>query len=266
MNPPTLDAALGSLPRAASLPIALPPVHLSIARWFETVVGDGEIKPRLCGVFNRDLIYLFYGGVFYRTTDNPTRNASELPVAFLFSPSVLLRCDWYYPFDTGAMAQGRYGDWAAQFTDFKEELRVASDGSYTVASRLVSHLYGTNEKYLVGEVDPELQTKPEPLPKLYNFLCDDLSDEGVDSRQCRIECISSQPLVLSRELLWVGYPDTLSHIFARVYEHTKPFVPESYQYMAHKIAKPSEVAAKLELKAEEVVKRYISLPPAGARV
>jgi hypothetical protein len=258
-----LDSALKSLPMPSKLPMAMPPAHLSIARWFEAIVNNGELEPRTCKVFGKDILYLFYGGVFYRTKDNPTRNASELPIAFLFQPSVLNDFDCYYPLDTGAMATGLYGDWKNRFDPFEERLRI-NGGDYSIPSQIVHHIYGSNENYLIGELDSSLSTKLEPFPQLGAFLSDDLSSRGVDSRQNRIECHKFRPLALGRDLLWVGFPESHADIFARLYERTKPLVPECFPYASHKIIRPNEVAAMLEFKAREVINRYVSLPKGRA--
>lgn len=260
---PHFEAALKSLPKPTSLPMTLPTTHLSIARWFSTIVDEGELQPKACKVFNKNLLYFFYGGVFYRQSEKSTRNATELPVAFLFEPAILEGFDCYYPFDTGAMNAGLFGDWRERFEPFKERFKVSGSGDYPITSLMVHHLYGNNENYLSGKVDPSLSGKSDPLPELHEFLSADLTSYGVDGRQLKIECHTGKSLQLNRELIWVGYPASMSDIFARIYEKTKPYSPEAYPYTDHVLFVPNEVAAQLQLKAEEVIRRrYISLPGA----
>jgi hypothetical protein len=126
---------------------------------------------------------------------------------------------------------------------------------------MVHHLYGNNEDYLTGNVAPSLSKKPEPLPQLHEFLSADLTSTGVDDRQLKFECQISTSLPLNQELIWVGYPSSMSDIFARIYEKTKPRVPEPFPYPDHKVFRPNEITAQLQLKAEEVIRRrFISLP------
>jgi len=258
---PHFEETLRSLPAPSELPITLPTTHLTVARWFSTVVDNGELQPKACKVFKRNLLYFFYGGVFYRTSEMPTRNAAEFPIAFLFEPAILKDFDCYYPFDTGAMAAGLFGDWSNRFNPFEERFKVSGRGDYSTPSLMVHHLYGNNENYLTGDVNHSLSEKPEPLPQLGEFLSADVTSSGADGRQLKIECLIAQSLPLNQDLIWVGYPSSMSDIFARIYEKTKPSVPEPFPYPDHKVFRPNEVAAQLQLKAEEVIqRRFISLP------
>jgi hypothetical protein len=215
----------------------------------------------LCSVFQEDVLYLFYGGVFYRTEQNPTRNVSELPIAFLFDPSVLSDVTRYYPFDTGAMAAGRFGDWGTRFNSFKETFRVSGGRDHHIPCRMVHHIFGDNKQYLVGHVNPDCKNKPDPLPQLFDFMSSDLSLHHVDHRQCMIECQVTRPITLERHLLWVAFPESMTDIFAQLYQLTEPYMPDYYPYASHVIFNPSEIAAQLQLRAAEVVKRYERLPP-----
>lgn len=242
-------------------PMALPPSHVSIARWFTDIVDQGELAPRMCSVFNQALIYFFYGGVFYRTGDKPTRNAAELPIAFLFDPGVLKSFFRYYPFDTGALASGRYGPAGEHLKPFEETYAVAGEHDPSMPSKMVYFLYQTNQRYLQGNVNDDLAKMPNPLPQVCAFLKDDLSKHGVDQRQALIECHSKEPISL-KGLLWVGFPETMTDVFGQISHLTRPSMPDYYKYDSHVIFNPAEIAAKLEMKAAEVVKRFVSLPKA----
>jgi hypothetical protein len=246
--------------------MALPPSHLSVARWFDAIIGQGELRPRMCPVFNETLIYLFYGGVFYRTGNKPTRNAAELPIAFLFDPRVLKCFFRYYPFDTGALATGRYGEVGNRLLPFEERYAINGDDEGSVPTKMVYFLYQTNERYLKGYVNDDLAKMPNPLPELCAFLKEDLSDYQVDQRQTVIECHLKQSMPLNQGLLWIGFPETMTDVFSRLYDLTKPSMPDYFRYESHLIFNPAEIAAKLEMEAAKVVKRFQSLPMAtGAR-
>jgi hypothetical protein len=244
----------------------LPISHLSTAKWFESVVKLGELKPRMCDVFAEEIVYLFYGGVFYRTSDNPTKDATQLPIAFLFHPSVLASIARYYPFDTGALAAGRYGKWSELLKPvFKDRFRVNGNVEYSVPGKIVHHVYGSNKRYVVGDVYRACGKKPEPLPQLCEFYNDDLTPLGVDHRQSIIECQSLNSVSLKRGLLWVGYPERNTKkyrpLFEKIREWTYPDIPTFYAYSSHKIYKPSEIAARLhDAAVDQVIKRFMSLP------
>lgn len=256
-----LDETLRSLPVPTSLPQALPLVHVSIARWFKSIVAAGELRPTLCSVFGEELLYLFYGGVFYRPSNKPTRNASEMPLGFVFSPSLLMTILRLYPFDTGGIASGRFGKWSSLLKPTKEKFMIAGDGHYNIASKIVHHIFGSNDSYLHGQPDSGCKGKPDPIPELYDFYSDDLTPLGVDHRQCIIECQSQTSIPIGRELLWVGFPELMTSDFARLCAWLAPYIPQFYAYPSHVVKTPSEIAAQLETIAyEEVVKRFVKLP------
>jgi len=87
-----------------SLPPALPLAHLTIARWLSAILKLGAIAPRPCKVLGKDLLYLSYGGLFYRPDNIRTQQATELPVGLVFSPVALAGITSLFPFDSGAMA------------------------------------------------------------------------------------------------------------------------------------------------------------------
>ena len=62
----TLNEAVRIESQGQTLPAALPAVHLTIARWFEGIVKDCVLVPRMCKVFQEEVLYFFYGGVFFR--------------------------------------------------------------------------------------------------------------------------------------------------------------------------------------------------------
>lgn len=260
----TLAQTLDALSSPVDLPQLLPPVHMSIAKWFPSIAGKGRLEPRKCSIFNKELLYLFYGGIFHRPTNKPTRSAVELPVAFVFDPRVLFSIFRYYPFDTGALASERFGEeWSDKLTPFKRQFGVLSKGDPTVPSKMVYHLYGNNEKYLAGRVDRKCESKPDPLPLLYQFFRSDLSSKGVDHRQCVIECQTTAPIVFEKWLLWVAFPDIMTNVFAKLLAWMKPSIPQSYEYRCHVIRNPAEVAAHLQYVARQQVIDQFVTPPRG---
>src|SRR5688572_1187632 len=134
------------------LPLPLPPMHLSIARHFEKIADDGALTPTPCKVFKQDILYFYYGGLFYRPSNQPTKDEFQLPIAFVFEPEILARVKCFYPFDTGALANGKYGgDWGEKLTRQQDRFRLEASckGDLLVRS-LVYHMYGTNVSYLRG--------------------------------------------------------------------------------------------------------------------
>jgi hypothetical protein len=257
----SLEKALDRLNSPDDAPWPLPLAHLSIARWFDSIAVEGSLLPRRCKVFNEELLYLSYGGVFYRPKHLQTEKATELPLAFLFDPSLLDSVAASYPFDTGAMAEGKFGpEWSARFPSFRTDFRVKPKRKSSRVSDLVFHLFGTNKSYLRGEPSASCETKPDPLPLLYRFLSADLFSVGVDHRQRTIECMSSTHVPLNRSLIWIGFPDILGADLIKIYRLTKPWLPEFFAYPYHRNFDPKEIAAKLEHEAGKLIERFAALP------
>ena len=258
----TLNEALNSLGMPASLPHALPVGHLTEARQLDSIATQKQLTPWPCKVFDKEsLVYLFYGGLFYRRSAVPTSNATILPVGFVFQPHVLELVDRYYPFDTGAAQSKLYGpDWHVKLNPFKEVCRVDGDGSYQTPANLVYRLFGTNDAYFHRDPLPADVTLPEPLPTLLEFLADELNHtaKGVDQRFRRFEGHVKVPIPLDEKLIWIGYPEGFENQFSQVCECMQPALPLSYCYPSHPAPVPSEMAAVLQQMAyEAVIKTYV---------
>jgi hypothetical protein len=254
--PPTLDDALRSVKFAVQLPWTLPASHLADARDFGAIVSAGALSPRRCEVFEENLVYLFYGGVFYRRSCMPTKAATSFPVAFLFNPIVLGSVERFYPFDTGGMERGLFGPWRKRFEPCRERCRV-SGGDFKTPARVVYCYFRTNEDYLFGKPHPDCCTYPDPLPDLYEFFSDDLSVYGADERCRMIEGHSTVPLSL-KDVIWVGFPEGYDQDFLALCEQLQPVVPQYFRYRSFPFPRPIELAAVLKDRAHrEVVERYV---------
>jgi hypothetical protein len=255
--PASLESTLLALPSPPALPVPLPIVHVSVARWFSSIVHEGKLEPRMCSVFGESLLYLFYGGAFYRPPEGLTKNASELPIAFLFEPSVLTTISRFYPFDTGALASGRLGALGDRLKPFLGEFRVSGTDVQT-PSRLVHHLFGSNEKYVDGSLDPNCQTKPSPLPELYELMSQDLTSSGTDHRQSCIECQTSNPIDLGQHLMWLAFPESEWITLTELYRtKTYPRIPHYYSYRSHVIKNPREITYDVHQKVLEFIQPYL---------
>jgi len=255
--PTNLNNSLDNLSDIVDLPLTLPLTHLSIARWFKSIVADGELRPRLCSVFNENLTYLFYGGVFYRPSNILTRNAMECPVAFVFTPLLLEKIFRLFPFDTGALQKGLFGNWSKHLLPY-EKFEIRGSGDYKIASKLVHYIFGENELYLKGYPRTECKNHPDPFPLLFDFYSEDLTASGVDQRQCTIECQGNTEIPFKGNLLWIGFPESMTDDFAKLQRLMEPEIPLFYPYSSHAVFNPIEIAAKLEEVARiQVIERFL---------
>jgi hypothetical protein len=265
LNPPSLEQTILKLEAPPPSFMALPPTHLTRSEWFGVIVQKGQLEPHNCKFFNEKLLYFFYGGVFFRPASRFTPDELQFPIAFVFEPSVLTSFSRYYPFDTGAMFKGYFKNWAAKMAPFQENFKLEGK-DYTAPSRLVYHLFGSNEEYLRGRPRAELQQQPAPLPLLWEFFRDNLPNPNTDHRQVTIECQTGAAIPLDRNLIWVGYPDSLTSEYLDLLQRLKPYVPRSYRYIAPAKFNPRDIAAELEAQARlDIIDFYLNPPTIPGR-
>jgi hypothetical protein len=234
----------------------MPAAHTATVSELTGIIGAKALRPSHCAVFGRSILYLYYGAAFYRPRQGVTRDATWLPVAFLFSPSVLALARCYYPFDTGALAANRFGArWSKRLTPFKSRFRVAGRGTVLTPCKVVFHMYRSNKNYLKGGVQPGGAGEPDPLPLLRNFLRADLTRYGADARQCAIECHFRLPLPLNRALLWIGLPQLWMSAAPAIQKSCKPEKPAFFPYDSHAVFHPGEVCAQLQAEALKFARR-----------
>jgi hypothetical protein len=218
----------------------LPLAHLTAVRWLGSISRIGELHPTSCRVFNREILYLSYGGVFYRPDRLQTENPTELPIAFLFDPSLLDRVHEAYPFDTGAVASSLFGEpWTSVLREFEHfAIWPLHDSSLiSLIPKLVYHVFGCNKNYLRGNPSETCKLGNDPFPFLYDFLSADMSELRVDHRQRTIECLINRRLQLDETLIWIGYPDRCSaEIISLLEKYTLPRVPQLYHILIRAIS------------------------------
>ena len=244
--------------------LTLPISHLLSVRTFNKAIKNGALEPSYCNVFKRDLLYFSYGGVFHRYGQIPTNEVSILPVAILFKPSLLNRIDHFFPYDTGAAKKGRYSSWSDELMQW-DKYRVFGRGDYETPSKLVYYIYGSNEKYLTGQVLSESKladsSHVEPLANLIRFLREDLTSDNTDYRQRVIECQATQRIDLREaynDIVWIGLPKIKRSLFYGLCKlRNPPSPPRRYYYRWRIGQKPADMAAKLEAIAETVVDEYL---------
>lgn len=257
-----LQAVLACVRSSVALPPELPVAHLTSAKWLASIIRVGRLVPKACKVFNEDLLYFSYGGVFYRTSKLQTEDASALPVAMVFRPHVLDACARLFPFDSGAMANGLFGDtWHATMNPF--ERRFVVKNNLSEAARLLVHCcYEENTRYIDGDPTATLAFPSPALTALHDFLCQDLSGlatvpNGIDHRQRSIELIASTAVQLAENLIWIGMPNLhVDETMAAIRRLTRT-VPQHWPYHYRRNFHPDEYAAQLESRARsEVIERY----------
>jgi hypothetical protein len=253
--------ALDRLDEPDEAPMLLPVAHMAPASSMESIAAQGALRPHFCSSLDAELLFLSYGGIHFRGENCQTQDTGQLPVGFLFEPGVLDAAKSAFPFDSGAAAAGRFGpDWTVRLGDYRSRYQLVLAGRPEILSRLVYHLYGSNQRYLEGRSRVAHGEEPPPVPELREFLSADLSHFGVDHRQRTIECLFGSGLTLGRSLLWIGYPSAMGKHLPVIFRSTKPWVPEMFSYSGHFNSNPAAVTAVLEHQASRLVKRFVRLP------
>jgi hypothetical protein len=262
LTTPTLRTALKNEAPLGTLPPALPICHISSARYLFAILDEGALRPRHCKVLLKDILYMSYGGLFYRPRRIQTQRAAELPVGLVFSPATLASVSSVFPFDSGAMADNSCLDnWRARMEPFTERFQLPTENALDDTGSLVKVLYKTNKRYLEGNVTPRAAELSDPLPLLASFLRADMTPD-VDHRQRSIECLTEGKLLLDNHLLWIGFPARrTAKILRELYERTKPNVPQFRAYAYTRNFSPAEIASRLEMWAyEDVIERFLEIP------
>jgi hypothetical protein len=258
--PRTLNEILQGLESPLQEVLPLPIAHLTTVTSFENIVNNGgELIPSMCNVFNRELLYFSYGGVFHRHRQEPTSNLLIFPVALLFSPRLLTRINCFFPYDTGAAHNRIYDSWSDELSDFERYIIPNNDEQYTLPSKLVYYTYGSNQQYLKGKAVSNGQSmlQQEPLITLLNFLGADLNRYNVDHRQHSIECQTSNLISLQMifdDILWIGLPKEVQCVeqFDKLCRLVNPIRrPPHYFYDTFENDSCYAIARTLQAKARE---------------
>ncbi|MCQ4629397.1 hypothetical protein GB927_005070 [Shinella sp. CPCC 100929] len=127
----------------------LPLVHISDGYHLLDILQPGVIRATPCKVFDRDILYMFYGKPAYRTKHNGNAFLScHLPCAFIFkTDNISERIKSVFPFDTGAFHNNFYKSFfhnSSLITDFLLPPSIES------AKRVVSTFYCSNHEYYCG--------------------------------------------------------------------------------------------------------------------
>ena len=244
------------------LPIALPLGHLSKADQFKDIVDSGQLEPRFCNFFQKDLIYFSYGGIFHRHSALPTEDPMRFPIGFLFAPSLHKQIDDFYPFDTGAAVSGKFGSVISPNThqNILEKYSFPGNRTKEVPCKIVRCFYGSNRAYLGGSLLKTTISLPSHYQRSFEVLAHNLSNLGVDHRQRMIECQAKENIPLADKLIWVGYHQSQE---LKVIELKKLLrkEPRDLQFKAtfytwHQRFIPNEVVSHLMKEAEEVIDMY----------
>jgi hypothetical protein len=255
---------------SSKMPV-LPLTHLTAAKFLKSIVASSELYPRRCHTLGLDLLFLTYGGIHYRPTNDQTENPADAPVAFVFDEKLLLDMDYLFPYDTGVIGQSDRllvdfpSDVKSAFSRF-DDYRVINDTKYMHLRNLILHIYGSNENYVMARAHGQSNISSlDLLSKLRSYLCRDLSTTRIDRRFRTIECQTNKPIRLLDYLIWIGVPWSHYEIYLDLCElRDPPKVIHCHPYKVEQSFNPVELAATLATKArEDIIERYLDIERGG---
>lgn len=166
-------------------------LHTANGEDFLSILNDEKIRTQKCRVFTSEsLCYFFLGRPAYKTSVAPDPSYWQLPAIFAFEQMPAIRPKRIFPFDSGALEDGRYRSIIGKIE--RDSFMIGSN--YDSVSRLLSYFFDSSEKYMEARAVPyeairkRLNDQMSAFPvlalsKLYNYPF----NEEIDDRARLIE-------------------------------------------------------------------------------
>lgn len=197
-----LDKNYKSSDNLASLPL----FHSCEGSTGIKIIETGALTPQTCSVFNKKLLYFFYGKPAYPVAEkfSKTRTSAFLcPVCFIVNPEKITIHE-IYPFDTGAFCSNKYSDF---FPRNIELINYQLDSNLDTIKTYISTLFGDNDNYIDGrciQTDDNLM-EIELLIKLLNAT----GAFEIDERANTIEILSTEQSLIEDVVECIILPNSL---------------------------------------------------------
>jgi hypothetical protein len=181
-------------------------VHTTECGHFRSIGVAGELDPVQCPVFNRPLLYFFYGRPAYRSKPAWSANAGPdlCPVCFVLKPQRLeQQYVSIYPFDSGAASGGIFEPHIPRHNVVDYHLTPIGK----TLRRLTRHYFQSNAYYFVAEADSTLSLT-SACKEASDYLKLITHDDPVeyDDRRSAIEVAVESPVPLRDTILTVVLP------------------------------------------------------------
>lgn len=170
------------------------------------IIKSNELRTTNCKVFNKDLLYFFYGKPSYPVGEkNETKRTDDLycPVCFIVNPK---KVPIYkvFPFDSGAFKGKKYKDFLhrdMQIEDFELENNVDAILSY------VATVFSNNKSYINGFACKKESDYPE-IEAFFNLL-NAKGSFDIDERADTVEIISKVSVKIKDVVECIILPESL---------------------------------------------------------
>ena len=144
MAEPVMDFITQNVNNNTTLPKMLPLMHSCEAFDFEEIIRENQLKPMVCSVFNKQLLYFFYGKPSYPVGGKDNLNRTDAlccPVCLIID---LDKIDIYrvFPFDSGAFNRSLYDNFLHKHMKIE---KFELDNNSNAIRSYISVVFGNNE-------------------------------------------------------------------------------------------------------------------------
>lgn len=191
------EAATGSLPLT----------HITDGYRFRSVIQTNSLDPTYCRVYEKPLLYFFYGRPSYRANQQAQSSSIEAyaPICFIIDPIFDFEIAGIYPFDSGAFHR-QLLEGAFHHAMIKEDFALDTD--FTTPRRLVRLFFGDMDRYYMNRPRTDVSIPPMDyeVASYYGLIKDELKND-YDERISAIEIQTEKSMPLSDSVLAIIIPD-----------------------------------------------------------
>ncbi|MDQ0350155.1 hypothetical protein [Ancylobacter vacuolatus] len=237
------------LTQATQSPLSL--VHCTTVDQGVQMLASGELRPTHCGVYDDDLLYLFYGRPAYKPAERAGASymVELAPMCLVLKPSLLASARRSLPFDSGGFS--RYENLIGRGLS-RQDFELSGDE--TAPSRLVTAFYGNNRNYY--EQLPLQQPQFDVSRRTARALARLISDTSIrndDDRCGTIEVQFSQPIRIAEALQAIVAPAAMlaDPEVQRILEASPDAIPLAYKIYGR--FNPANYASAIYERVEQVL-------------
>lgn len=236
----------------------LPLLHMSKISNIFGIFRKEKLIPNCCDVFEKKIIYLFYGSARYQYKTSEESEFDDIPVVFMFNGDVSIHASEVFPFDSGGVYSGCYGRWDEVLSSLND-FSILGTGKNDTLDNILNFIrcaFGDNLEYLQGnsvvlnaEGNSEEKSALIELLKFYQ----DKNQKG-DPRKRTIECQFDTPIEIKDKLICIACPINYERKVKKLLMTARLTVPV-ITYIYHQDEDPVDAQKSAQNIIEEFIKK-----------